>query len=84
MFGSKEYSVSIKGRSGVLYTEGKRKVLFSAELLAGPVDYVIYFKGEYFWEKPFENEVISDEDRIRIKQNMIAEFERKGLVVDWD
>ena len=43
MFGSKNFKVSLKGRSGIVYTEGKHSALIEAEMMTGTTDFVIYF-----------------------------------------
>ena len=83
-FKSKGYKVALKGRSGVLYSEGDHKAQIEAEMLAGSTDFVIYFDMFNSWLPPFENEAITSEDKQRIKQNISQELESKGLVIEWD
>jgi hypothetical protein len=84
MFGSKDFTVSLKGRSGIVYTEGKHKALIEAEMMTGSTDFVIYFDRFSSWQEPYEYLEISEEDRIRIKKNITTELERKGLEIEWE
>lgn len=77
------YEVQVKGRSTIIYMEGEHKATIGAEMMAGETDLVIYFSGFKAWEQPFENEVITEQDRERIKGNIAVDLNREGLVVDW-
>lgn len=83
-FRSKGYKVALDGRSGVLYSEGDHKARIEAEMLAGATDFVIYLATFHSWLPPFDKEVITDEDKRRIKQNISREIEDKGLAIEWD
>lgn len=83
-FSSKKYKVSLNGRSEVAYTEGKYKALIEAELLTDPMGIAIYFDDFHSWQPPFEKDIVTDEDRQRIKLNISKEFESKGFEIDWD
>lgn len=83
-FSSKKYKVSLNGRSGVTYSEGKRKALIEAELLLGQMNLAIYFNSFHSWQPPFEKDVVTDEERQRMKLNISKELEKKGFNIDWD
>ena len=83
-FGSKEYKVSIKGRSSVIYAEGQREARIETEMLTGPTDLVIYFEQFRSWQPPFQNDVLSERDRQRIKSNIAKELEASGLTLEWN
>ena len=83
-FHSKKYKVSLKGRSEIIYLEGKRKAQIEAEMMTGTTDLVIYFDTFYSWQPPFQDETISAEDRRRIKLNISNELISKGLKIEWE
>lgn len=84
LFKSKGYKVTLKGRSGVLYSEGDHEAQIEAEMLADSTDIVIYFDAFCSWLTPFDNEIITNDVKHRIKQNISRELESKGLVIEWD
>ena len=83
-FGQKKYIVSLRGRSGVIYIEGKKTVLIEAEMLTGPTDLVIYLECLTRWQHPNEHEILTIDDKKRIKQNVSEELENKGIIIDWE
>ncbi|HEY3373442.1 MAG TPA: Imm74 family immunity protein [Candidatus Aquicultor sp.] len=83
-FSKKEYKVRLRGRSAVIYEEGERKAILEAEMMAGPTDLVIYLESLRCWQPPYENEVLSSEDKQRIKENITKELEAKGLNIVWE
>ncbi|PTN12730.1 Imm74 family immunity protein [Nitrosomonas aestuarii] len=83
-FDSRDYNVSLKGRSRIIYSEGKRKAHIESEMLTGSTDLVIYFDRFRAWQSPFEKINVTDEDKQRIKRNISKELEGKGLVIEWE
>ena len=83
-FNSKKYKVSLRGRSGVIYKEGKRTMHIEAEMMVGPTDLVIYSDSLCCWQPPHEDDVLTVEDKQRIKENIIKELEKNGLNIDWE
>jgi len=83
-FRKNKYKVKLKGRSRVLYTEGKYKAHIDTEMMNGNTDLLIYFDLFCAWDAPFEDEIISDEDKKRIKKNIGKELENKGLIIEWN
>jgi hypothetical protein len=59
-------------------------VLIEAEMMTGSTDLVIYFDRIRSWQAPYEDQEISEDDKMRIKKNISKELERKGLVVEWE
>ncbi|NQZ07408.1 MAG: hypothetical protein HRT35_09640 [Algicola sp.] len=82
-FSSKQYRLSINGPSEFLYSEGKRKALIDAEVMLEPLDFVIYLDSFHSWLPPFDKDIITNEDRLRIRENMSRDLEKKGLRVEW-
>jgi hypothetical protein len=56
------------GRGGVLYTEGDHVLEISAEM--GPQNTYVHTGSIQSWLPPYENEVITEEDKERIVNNM--------------
>ena len=84
IFSKKKYKVSLRGRSGVVYQEGKRSALIEAEMMIGLTDLVIYSKSLEFWQPPHESEIVTSDDKLRIRENVIKELEAKGLNIEWE
>lgn len=82
MFTKKTYKVALKGRTGVIYSEGKKRIFIESELLGTELGIVIYSGSIKNWEKPYGKEIVSKEDRLKIIQNIKMEFERLGYKVD--
>jgi len=78
---NKNYKVSLSGRSGVLYSENNHNVEIESEFLYGEYDMVIYFSLIQSWLSPNEHEIISEEERERIKINIQNEL--SNLKIDW-
>ena len=83
-FKSKGYKVKIKGRSGVIYEEGKRKLFISAEMMTGAIDLVIYVSSMQSWKAPFNGTLLTVDDKKRIKFNISQELKSKGLRIEWE
>lgn len=84
LFNSKKYKVILKGRSGILYSEGDHKAQIEAEMMVDSTDLVIYFDTFCSWLPPFENEILSNDDKQRIKQNISEELKSKNLIIEWN
>lgn len=67
-FNKKKYKISLKGRSGVVYSEGDRMAKIEAEIMTGKTDLVIYFDSLSSWQLPNENILLTDDDRQRSKR----------------
>ena len=82
MFSRKDYSVKVRGRSGILYSEGGNTVVIDSEMLAaGPFDMVVYRDSLTTWITPGGEQSLSDEDRARIRRNV--EDGLANLKLDW-
>lgn len=85
MFFKKDrYKVKLRGRSRVIYQEDGKSVQIEAEMLAEEIDLVIYFDSIRHWEPPHENDMISLDDKKRIKKNVTAALKEKGLTIEWE
>ncbi len=83
MYRSEKIKISLKGRSGVVYSEGDHQFVLESEMLTGAFDLVIYLDRHYTWEKPFESETITEIDKERIKLNVTNNLAEVGLKIDW-
>lgn len=84
IFSKNKYKVSLRGRSGVIYQEGKKSALIEAEMMTGPTDLVIYLDSLRFWQSPYEDEIVTLDDKLRIKENVTKELEVKSLNIEWE
>jgi hypothetical protein len=76
------FSVSLVGRSRIVYTEGDKTLNVSAEMLVGDVDFIIYAETVRRWEPPFDSEVISADEMKRIMDNIGAAFDFMGITYE--
>ena len=75
------FSVEVLGRTGLLYTEGAKKLKVDSELLAGPSGLGIYRNSIKAWEPPHENELIEASQRDAIVDNIRRAFHFRGLEI---
>ena len=75
------YSVEVLGRTGILYAEGKKRLLVDSEFLVGPSGLAIYSDSINVWEPPFENEVIDVTKKECIVENIRRAFRYDGFEI---
>lgn len=79
---TRDYSVKLTGRAGIIYEEGPKKMLIDSELLSGPTfDVVVFLDSIRAWEPPFDAEPLSAADITRIKANVAESLNH--MRVDW-
>lgn len=83
MFRKKQYKVKLRGRSGIEYSEGRKKLLLSSEFLAGEAGIVIYSRSLKTWEPPFESEELSEDTKEKIKTRVIQSLAKHRIPVEW-
>ena len=83
LFKKRAYRVKLKGRSGVEYSEGNKKILIGSEFMAGSKGMVIYSDTLKAWQPPYENDKLSIHERDRIKHNVTEDFKGHGIPVEW-
>lgn len=83
MFKRKPFKVKLRGRSGIEYSEGKKKVLVSSEFLAGDAGIVIYASSLKNWDPPFEAENLSEEDKVNIKRRITQSLTEHKIPSEW-
>ena len=86
MFWSKKsYKVKLRGRSGIEYTEGKRRIIIGSEFMADEdPGIVIYADSLKNWESPYQHEKLSEDDIERIKSNVLNDLAKHKIKVEWD
>ena len=75
------FSVEVLGRTGLLYTEGAKKLKADSEVLAGPSGLGIYTNSIKAWDPPHENELIDASKRDSIVENIRRAFRFDGLEI---
>lgn len=84
MFKRQPFKVKLRGRSGIEYSEGRRKILVSSEFLAGDAGIVIYASSLKSWEFPFDDEILSEEDKEVIKSRITQSLTNHKIPHEWD
>lgn len=79
----KSYKVKLHGRSAIEYIEGDRHVVIGAEMLSGDVDMLLYSSDLLCWDPPFQEDMLTDEDRRRIMNNITSDLEKNKITVEW-
>jgi hypothetical protein len=75
------FSVEVLGRTGLLYTEGARKLRVDSELLAGPPGLAIYRSSIRAWEPPHQNDPLDESRRAAILDNIRRALEFEGVEI---
>jgi hypothetical protein len=82
-FSKNRFKVKTVANYAISYIEGKHKALIESEFLVGEIDLVVYFDTLKSWEPPFENEIISDESKVTIRENIANELKRQKISFEW-
>jgi len=81
----KPFKVKLKGRSGIEYIEGERRVLIASEFMSGEdPGIVIYSNDLTSWEPPHDHVNLSESDLERIKSNVLEDLKRYKIIAEWD
>jgi len=73
----KKYRVKLHGRAGIIYEENGRSMVIDSEMLAGPsFDIIIYLDSMIAWEIPHQYELVNEEDKVRIRENITRELNK--------
>jgi hypothetical protein len=75
------FSIEVLGRTGILYREGKRKLVVDSEILTGPSGMGIYSLSIAKWHQPYEVEVIDETKRKSIINNICRAFRFQGFEI---
>jgi hypothetical protein len=75
------FRVSLCGRAGIVYKEGKRRMKIDSEMLGGEHDIVVYYDSIRRWLPPHDGEEISAEERERIRKNVA--WALRSLRIEW-
>jgi hypothetical protein len=83
LFKKNVYKVKLKGRSGVEYSEGKKKIFIGSEFMSGSNGIVIYSDSLKAWQPPYDNEKLSINKIEKIKHNITEDLKGHGIPVEW-
>jgi hypothetical protein len=75
------FRVSLKGRAGMLYREGKKRMEIDSEMLFGEHDIVVYTDSIRRWLPPHDGEEITSAERERIRKNVA--WALRSLRIEW-
>jgi hypothetical protein len=79
MVSGKNYQVEFRGRSGMIYSEGQRRLSLHSEMLVDDdYDIVIYLSQALQWE---DGTPLTGEDKARIKTNIVLDLQPSRI--DW-
>jgi Immunity protein 74 len=82
LFNRKKYRVKLQGRAGLIYEENSRSMLIDSEMLAGTdFDIVIYLTSIKAWDIPHQSELVNEEDKVRIRDNITCKLSK--YKIDW-
>lgn len=76
------FSVEVLGRTEFLYTESPRRLQIDSELLAVPSALLIYQKSINSWEPPYQHELIDENKRAAIVDNIRRAFRFRGVELE--
>jgi len=76
------FSVEVLGRTGLLYTEGSKKLYVDSEVLAGPSGLGIYKNPIKSWDIPQNDELIDKSKRDTIIDNIRRAFRFRGVEIE--
>jgi len=83
-FKKKPFQVKLKGRSGIEYREGDRKLFIGSEFLAGEdPGIVLYSNSLNFWQPPYEDEGLTEEELTKIKLRIVADLAEHNITAQW-
>jgi hypothetical protein len=80
MFGKSK--LKLTGRAGLIYKNDGRTMLIDSEMLGtGEYDMVIYERSMKAWQAPHDGEVVTEEEKQRIKEDIQTHM--KKCRIDW-
>ena len=71
------YSVKVE-MTRLIYSEGSKNLYINSEILASPGNIAIYKKSLRAWNPPYDNELIDENKREAIIDNIHRAFHWKG------
>lgn len=79
------YSVEVLGRTGIEYREAERVMFVDSEILSAGYGIAIFTKSIERWNPPFEKEMITEEKRKIIVDNIrrAIEFRQQPVDIVW-
>jgi Immunity protein 74 len=76
------FSVEVLGRTGVRYIEDSKELRVDSEFLVSSSALVVYKNSIRSWEPPFDNEIIDENKRASIVDNIRRAFRFQGVEID--
>jgi hypothetical protein len=73
------FSIEVFGRNGLRYVEGEKSLEVEAELATGPYGLIVYPGSIMTWST---GELIDEEERARIIENIRSAFRFRGMEID--
>lgn len=82
---NKPFKVKLKGRSGIEYIEGERRMLISSEFMSGEDPGIVIYSNDLTnWDAPHDQENLSEDDLERIKSNILEDLKSNKIIAEWD
>jgi hypothetical protein len=75
---SNGFAIKVLGRTGMRYVEGPRSVWIDSEVMATPRTMAMYEPSIRTWESPEDPGPVTDQDRVRIVENIRRAFAACG------
>lgn len=80
----KTFKVKLRGRSKVEYIEGGRHISIDSEFMSDEEPGIILYAGNLTcWDRPFEREILSQDDLDRIKKNVLVDLKKYDIIAEW-
>jgi hypothetical protein len=78
------FSVEVLGRTGLLYTEGLKKIHIDSEVLASSstTGLVLFAYSISTWNSPNDSEIINENKRDAIIENIRRAFRFQGVEIE--
>jgi hypothetical protein len=76
------FSVEVLGMTGMRYTEQGRSIFVDSEVLATPGAMAVYRNSIRRWDPPHEDQVVNEEERERVIDNIRHAFAFNGYTVE--
>lgn len=75
------FSVEVLGRTGLLYSEGTRRMKIDSEVVQGPSGMIVYTDSMARWLPPHEADEVDHACRSRVVHNIEEAFRFRGLAI---
>ena len=79
---SEGFSVEVLGQTGLTYRDKGREMFIDSEVLSGPAGMAVYRDTISCWKPPHDDEIISDDEKEHIMQNIREVFRFQGFEIE--